>query len=157
MWYTIHSERPNSQRRNILLKAKTVNFKRTHLSRLFRIVEYTDMHGWNTLAVPRHAKRKRQDSRIIKTTQSSEGELQTTHLGMLRTFRQFYQTKYVMINTDNENIARMMVHHKKTTVPPEANTLFDVTISAENCIRRSNKVNRTRLQGTMLYVTIFTS
>jgi len=67
---------------------------------------------------------------MIKITLNIEGEPQTTPSGILRTFTQFFQTKYATINTDNENIARM-ARHIKTTVPPEASALFDTPISAE--------------------------
>jgi len=49
-----------------------------------------------------------------------------------------------MINTDNKNIARMIVHHIKTRVPPEANAILDMTFTAEemNTAVEQGKANK---------------
>jgi hypothetical protein len=85
--------------------------------------------------------KKRQKTQMVKEIRDVEGTLQTSPTAIVRTFKDFFETKYNTIITGNDSIQRIAWGIGKK-VPPEANTALEPPISMEEvhaAIKQGNK------------------
>jgi exonuclease III len=113
------------------LRAKIVRLHHAPLQRLLLGTEEQDRSVGETPTLY-HALRqkKRKKTQMVKEIRDVEGTLQTSPTAIVRTFKDFFETKYNTIITDNDSIQRIARGIGKK-VPPEANTAFESPISME--------------------------